>query len=100
MSFSGMQLNPSPILSTAHSPTMYKDSWQQRRYNFLSKNSMLGGELKDDETPTNTFDRRPTIGSSQLIKSGSMDSDGSNVRRESILGMAVTGVRNLLAVSR
>jgi hypothetical protein len=28
-----------------------------------------------------------------------MDSEASSVKRESILGMAVTGVRNLLAVS-
>lgn len=27
---------------------MQKDHWQQRRYNFLSKHSMLGGELKDE----------------------------------------------------
>ena len=86
---------------------MYKDHWQQRRYNFLSKNSMLGGELKDElnesetnELPANTFERRATVASSQLVKSSSMDSEGSNARRESILGMAMTGVRNLLAVSR
>ncbi len=34
-----------------------------------------------------------------MTKSGSMDSEGSNTKRESILGMAVTGVRNLLVVS-
>jgi hypothetical protein len=34
-----------------------------------------------------------------MTTSGSMDSESSNAKRESILGMAVTGVRNLLAVS-
>jgi hypothetical protein len=29
----------------------------------------------------------------------SLDSEGSNAKRGSVLGMAVTGVRNLLAVS-
>lgn len=35
----------------------------------------------------------------QVLTSGSMDSEASNVKRGSILGMAVTGVRNLLSVS-
>lgn len=39
-----MQLNASPTLA----PALYKDHWQQRRYTFLSKNSMFGGELKDE----------------------------------------------------
>lgn len=43
-----MQLNASPLLATAASPAIHRDNWQQRRYNFLSKNSMLGGELKDE----------------------------------------------------
>jgi hypothetical protein len=34
-----------------------------------------------------------------MTTSGSIDSEGSNAKRGSILGMAVTGVRNLLAVS-
>jgi hypothetical protein len=34
-----------------------------------------------------------------MTTSGSLDSEGSSVKRGSILGMAVTGVRNLLAVS-
>lgn len=42
---------------------------------------------------------RPIISTPQMTISGSMDSEGSNVKRGSILGMAVTGVRNLLAVS-
>lgn len=46
--FSVMQLNTSPTTTTAPSPTLNKDHWQQRRYTFLSKNSMLGGELKDE----------------------------------------------------
>ena len=41
---------------------------------------------------------RPIIGTSQISTIGSMDSEGSNAKRESILGMAVTGVRNFLAV--
>jgi hypothetical protein len=43
-----MQLNASPTLAAAASPALYKDHWQQRRYTFLSKNSMFGGELKDE----------------------------------------------------
>jgi hypothetical protein len=34
-----------------------------------------------------------------MTKSSSMDSEGSNTKRGSVLGMAVTGVRNLLVVS-
>ena len=43
-----MQLNASPILATAAAPAIHKDGWQQRRYTFLSKYSMFGGELKDE----------------------------------------------------
>lgn len=43
-----MQLNTSPTLAIAASPALHKDNWQQRRYTFLSKNSMFGGELKDE----------------------------------------------------
>jgi hypothetical protein len=43
-----MQLNASPALATMAIPAIHKDNWQQRRYTFLSKNSMLGGELKDE----------------------------------------------------
>ena len=43
-----MQLNVSPTLAIAASPAIHKDHWQQRRYDFLSKNSMFGGELKDE----------------------------------------------------
>jgi hypothetical protein len=43
-----MQLNASPILTAAAGPAVHKDNWQHRRYNFLSKYSMFGGELKDD----------------------------------------------------
>ncbi len=46
--FSAIQLNASPTLAIAASPTLHKDHWQQRRYTFLSKNSMFGGELKDE----------------------------------------------------
>lgn len=46
--FSVMQLNASPLLATAAAPAVHKDNWQQRRYNFLSKYSMFGGELKDE----------------------------------------------------
>lgn len=38
--------------------------------------------------------------SANLMASMSFDSEGSSVKRGSILGMAVTGVRNLLTVSR
>ena len=44
------------------------------------------------------FLSRPIIGTGQISTIGSMDSEGSNVKRESILGMAVTGVRNFLVV--
>lgn len=43
-----MQLNTSPTLAVAASPALHKDNWQQRRYTFLSKNSMFAGELKDE----------------------------------------------------
>lgn len=43
-----MQLNASPILANAAAPGVHKDNWQHRRYNFLSKYSMFGGELKDE----------------------------------------------------
>jgi hypothetical protein len=43
-----MQLNASPTLAAAATPALHKDHWQQRRYTFLSKNSMFGGELKDE----------------------------------------------------
>ncbi len=35
----------------------------------------------------------------QIVTTGSMDAEALSAKRESILGMAVTGVRNLLAVS-
>ncbi|CAF0878469.1 unnamed protein product [Rotaria sp. Silwood1] len=101
-----MQLNTSPLLATAAAPALHKDNWQQRRYNFLSKYSMFGGELKDDvvdqigvnEQGSDVEQSRPIIPTSQNITSGSIDSEALNVKRGSILGMAVTGVRNLLAV--
>ena len=43
--------------------------------------------------------RRPIILASQLATSGTLDIEPSNAKRESILGMAVSGVRNLLTVS-
>ena len=43
-----MQLNTSPILAPVASPVIHRDNWQQRRYNFLSKNSMFSGELKNE----------------------------------------------------
>ena len=43
-----MQLNASPMTATAADPALHKENWQHRRYNFLSKYSMFGGELKDD----------------------------------------------------
>jgi len=43
-----MQLNASPLLASAATPAVHKDNWQHRRYNFLSKYSMFGGELKDE----------------------------------------------------
>jgi hypothetical protein len=48
LDFSVMQLNASPTLALAASPALHKDHWQQRRYDFLSKISMFGGELKDE----------------------------------------------------
>lgn len=54
--FSVMQVNGTPIAATAASPTLYKDSWQQRRYTFLSKNSMFAGELKEEVVIENTTD--------------------------------------------
>jgi hypothetical protein len=94
-----MQLNASPTLAAVASPALHKDHWQQRRYTFLSKNSMFGGELKDEVVNEQGSDveQRPIIGTPQMTTSGSIDSEGSNAKRESILGMAVTGVRNLLA---
>ncbi|CAF0723463.1 unnamed protein product [Rotaria sordida] len=100
-----MQLNTSPVLAAAAAPAVHKDNWQQRRYNFLSKYSMFGGELKDDvadqigvnEQGTDV-EQRPIISTSQNLTSGSMDSEALNAKRGSILGMAVTGVRNLLSV--
>ncbi|CAF1249310.1 unnamed protein product [Adineta steineri] len=96
-----MQLNASPTLAAAAAaadPALHKDNWQQRRYNFLSKNSMFGGELKDEVVNEQGTDveQRPIIGPLQMKTSGSMDSEVSNTKRESILGMAVSGVRNLL----
>jgi hypothetical protein len=52
--------------------------------------------LNDDD---NLRFSRPIIGTLQITTTGSMDSEGSNAKRESILGMAVTGVRNFLVVS-
>ena len=46
--FRVIQMNTTPTIATAPNPTSYKDSWQQRRYNFLRKNSMFSSELKDD----------------------------------------------------
>ena len=43
-----MQLNASPTLALAACHALHKDHWQQRRYTFLSKNSMFAGELKDE----------------------------------------------------
>lgn len=121
-----MQLNASPLLATAAAPALHKENWQQRRYNFLSKYSMFGGELKEEvadqiganEQGTDVEQRygidsrlrsskhpnesvlcRPIISRPQIVTAGSMDSEALNVKRESILGMAVTGVRNLLSVS-
>ena len=46
-----MQLNASPVLAAAAAaPGLHKENWQQRRYNFLSKYSMFGGELKEEVT--------------------------------------------------
>lgn len=45
---SAMQLTTNPALATAASPALHKDHWQQRRYDFLSRNSMFSGELRDD----------------------------------------------------
>ncbi|CAF0876985.1 unnamed protein product [Adineta ricciae] len=93
-----MQLNTSPILAPAASPVIHRDNWQQRRYNFLSKNSMFAGELKNEvvnEIGTET-EQRPIMNASQMKPSSSMESDGSNAKRESVLGMAVSGVRNFL----
>ncbi|CAF2787942.1 unnamed protein product [Rotaria sp. Silwood2] len=99
-----MQLNTSPILATAAAPALHKDSWQQRRYNFLSKYSMFGGELKDDVADQigvneqgSDVEQRPIIPILQNFTSDSMDSEALNAKRGSIFGMAVTGVRNLLS---
>ncbi|CAF1474772.1 unnamed protein product [Didymodactylos carnosus] len=97
-----MQLNQSPVLSASAAPAIHKDNWQQRRYNFLSKNKMFGAELKDElvgqmmNEQGSDIEQRPMVSSSQIPLSGSMDSDGSNIKRESIIGMAVSSVRNLL----
>ncbi|UJR10585.1 hypothetical protein I4U23_014784 [Adineta vaga] len=93
-----MQLNASPILATAASPAIHRDNWQQRRYNFLSKNSMFAGELKDEvvNEQGTELEQRPIIGTPQMKTSSSMESEVSNTKRESVLGMAVSGVRNLL----
>ncbi|CAF1593871.1 unnamed protein product [Rotaria magnacalcarata] len=99
-----MQLNMSPALATAAAPTLHKDNWQQRRYNFLSKCSMFGGELKDDvvdqigvnEQDTD-IEQRTMVPTQQILIPGSMDSEALSAKRVSILGMAVSGVRNLLA---
>ncbi|CAF2535717.1 unnamed protein product [Rotaria sp. Silwood2] len=99
-----MQLHTSPILATAAAPALHKDSWQQRRYNFLSKYSMFGGELKDDVADQigvneqgSDVEQRPIIPILQNFTSDSMDSEALNAKRGSIFGMAVTGVRNLLS---
>ncbi|CAF1321103.1 unnamed protein product [Adineta ricciae] len=100
-----MQLNASPVLAAAAAtPGLHKENWQQRRYNFLSKYSMFGGELKEEVTDQiggneqgTDIEHKPIIPTSQLVKAGSLDSEALNVKRESILGMAVTGVRNLLS---
>ncbi|CAF3379504.1 unnamed protein product [Rotaria sp. Silwood1] len=93
-----MQVNASPTLATAASPTLHKDHWQQRRYNFLSKNSMFGGELKDEVVHEQGTDveQKPIMDIPQITTSMSMESDGSTARRDTILSRAVTGVRNLL----
>lgn len=60
--FSVMQLNASPTLSTAVGPAAHKENWQQRRYNFLSKNSMFGGALKDELLePTSTNEQAADV---------------------------------------
>jgi hypothetical protein len=46
--FSVMQLNAIPMTGATADPAVHKENWQQRRYNFLSKYSMFGGELKDE----------------------------------------------------
>ncbi|CAF3593611.1 unnamed protein product [Rotaria sordida] len=96
-----MQVNASPTLAAAASPVFHKDHWQQRRYNFLSKNSMFGGELKDEVVNEHGTDveQKPIIDISQMPTTASMESDGSTVRRDTILSRAVTGVRNLLVVN-
>ncbi|CAF0767594.1 unnamed protein product, partial [Didymodactylos carnosus] len=97
-----MQLSQSPVLSSSTMPAIHKDNWQQRRYNFLSKNKMFGAELKDElvgqiiNEQGSDIEHRPMVSPSQLPLSGSMDSEASNAKRESIIGMAVSGVRNLL----
>lgn len=100
-----MQLNASPILANAAAPAVHKENWQQRRYNFLSKYSMFGGELKDevaDQIGVNEqgtdLEQKPIISTSQPAASGNIDSEALNTKRESIFGMAMSGVRNLLAV--
>ncbi|CAF3319379.1 unnamed protein product [Rotaria socialis] len=100
-----MQLNMSPALATAAAPALHKDNWQQRRYNFLSKYSMFSGELKDDvvdqigvnEQDTD-IEQKAMVPTQQILTSDSMDSEALSAKRVSILGMAVYGVRNLLAI--
>ena len=55
-----MQLNATPMVAMAVGSAAHKDNWQQRRYNFLSKNSMFGSKLKDDLIETNTTNEQGT----------------------------------------
>ena len=55
-----MQLNASPMLATAAGPAVHREHWQQRRHNFLSKYSMLGGELKDEVAEQNVTNEQGT----------------------------------------
>ena len=42
-------MNTAPtVVATAADPLLHRENWQQRRYNFLSKHSMFGGQLKDE----------------------------------------------------
>ncbi|CAF3429128.1 unnamed protein product [Rotaria socialis] len=94
-----MQANASSTLAIATSPTLHKDHWQQRRYTFLSKNSMLGGELKDEVVIEhgNDVEQKSIFDTPPMATSFTMDCDRSNIKNDSILSRAVTGVRNLLA---
>lgn len=89
-----MQLTTNPALAIAASPALHKDHWQQRRYDFLSRNSMFSGELRDD---VNESEQRSASGTPKLRATDSVDSDDTNVRHDSILNRAMTGVRNFLA---